>query len=47
VEDPGKYQFARDEYNRIMTAMYNDQIPENLPYLEAFDGGRNTVGGWY
>lgn len=47
VEDPGKYQFARDEYNRIMTAMYNDQIPENLPYLEAFDGGCNTVGGWY
>jgi hypothetical protein len=30
-----------------MTAMYNDQIPENLPYLEAFDGGSNTVGGWY
>lgn len=39
VEDAGKYQFARDEYRRIMEAMRADQLPEMLVYTEAFYGG--------
>lgn len=47
IQDPGKYQFARDEYNRIMAEMRADQLPEMLVYTNAFYGGAGSVGGGF
>jgi hypothetical protein len=35
---PEKFQFARDEFNRLMNEMRDEQLPESLPYTSAFDG---------
>ena len=39
IEVAGKYGFARDEYNRILNDMVNDQLPETVPYYGAFGSG--------
>lgn len=47
VEDPGKYQFARDEYRRIMDQLRADQLPEWTPHTTAFYGGVANIGGGF
>ena len=47
IENPGKYQFARDEYRRIMTEMRADQLPEWRPHTTAFYGDLANIGGGF
>lgn len=46
IRDAGKFQFARDEYNRLMNEMSFDQLPENLPFTGAFDTFAGVGGGY-
>lgn len=45
-EAPAKFQFARDEFNRIMNEMRGEQLPESLPYTSAFSD-YSGLGAYY
>lgn len=46
VEDAGKLQFAVNEYKRIRAEMCFEQLPENLPFVNAFDTFAGVGGGY-